>query len=136
MTAPRRPFLERHGVQPPWLLALGCYGMHVSWAPHASMPSWVSAYWNDFWMMPCALPLVLWVYRFVGLRSSEGPATAGEILSHGVLWAFMAEGLAPELFPHSVRDPWDVLAYFLGGLLLFFHGLKGRHSTHHALAGV
>ena len=100
------------------------------------MPSWVSAYWNDFWMMPCALPLVLWVYRFVGLRSFEGPATAGEILSHGLLWAFMAEGLAPELFPHSVRDPWDVLAYFLGGLLLFFHGLKERHSAHHALAGV
>ena len=49
------------------------------------MPSWVSAYWNDFWMMPCALPLVLWVYRFVGLRSFEGPATAGEILSHGAL---------------------------------------------------
>ena len=84
----------------------------------------------------CALPLVLWVYRFVGLRSFEGPATAGEILSHGLLWAFMAEGLAPELFPHSVRDPWDVLAYFLGGLLLILHGLKGRHSTHHALTGV
>ncbi|MBT5927893.1 MAG: hypothetical protein HOH33_14870 [Verrucomicrobia bacterium] len=81
---------------------------------------WMDYYWNDVWMLPCAIPLVLSVYNALGLRQSMEIPSGFEILWHGILWGLIAEFVGPLLFVHAVGDPWDLAAYAVGGFLLYF----------------
>ena len=78
-------------------------------------------------MMPCALPPVLWLHGRLGIRPRGMRPTPSEIIGHLVLWSFLAEGVAPLILDRSTRDPWDLLAYALGAVLLWMnHQCKGK----------
>lgn len=69
---------------------------------------------NDLLLIPCALPLVLWVQRLLGLRTHDLPPTVFEIFSHLALWSVLFEGIGPRVL-NVTGDPLDVLVYFIGG---------------------
>ncbi|XOV71453.1 MAG: hypothetical protein ACFHW5_22565 [Verrucomicrobiota bacterium] len=102
-----------------WLLSLACYAIHRIWQWASPAPGWMSSYWNDIWMLPCAVPLVIRIYETLNLREPNMHPSLSEIVWHGLLWSFMAEGLAPVWFPSSTADPLDLAAYALGGFMLW-----------------
>ena len=80
-------------------------------------------YFNDLWLIPCALPPILWLHRQFRLRSHDGMPGVGEILSHLIFWSVLFEYLGPKIMPWTTGDPLDVAAYCAGGLLagLWWH---------------
>lgn len=82
-------------------------------------------YFNDVLLIPCALPVVLWLQRRLGLRTLDTPPTPGEIVFHLVVWSLLFEVVGPHLM-RVTGDPLDVLAYTVGGALagVWWHRLK------------
>ncbi len=107
----------RYALDPAcWVGAL-CYGANSVFLHVRPSEGFFASYWNDLWMVPCALPLILWVHRCLGWRDSGAYPTVGEIVGHWLLWSLLAEGLGPRWMAHAVADPWDVVAYGMGALL-------------------
>ena len=71
-------------------------------------------YFSDLLLIPCALPLVLWIQRKAGLRGHDEPPQIGEILFHLVAWSLLFEVAGPFLVSYATADPWDILAYACG----------------------
>ncbi|MDC0267910.1 hypothetical protein OAK97_01240 [bacterium] len=106
-------------LDPFWLVSLFFYTGHRLWQYISPASGWMSSYWNDIWMLPCALPPVLCLYERLGLRRVDLQLSLPEILWHGLLWGMMAEWLGPMFFQHVTGDPWDLLAYGVGGGMLY-----------------
>jgi len=104
----------RYLRDPLFLLGTGSYGLN-RWVlkPHWRT-GFLHSHFNDLWLIPCALPLVLWVHRQLGLRPHDDPPGSVEILSHLVGWAVLFEWLGPKFVRHATSDPWDALAYAAG----------------------
>jgi hypothetical protein len=75
------------------------------------------SHFNDLWLIPCALPPILWLHRRLGLRSHDKPPQFSEILSHLVFWSLLFEWIGPRFVAHSTSDPLDVLSYSAGAIL-------------------
>ena len=80
----------------------------------ANLPiEFLRAHFNDIWLVPCALPLVLWVHDRMGWRAS-GPPRGTEVAAHLVGWSILFEWLGPAHVPWATGDPEDVLWYAIG----------------------
>ena len=107
----------RYAVDPICLAACGLYVLN-RWlvGPACSWP-FLHHYFDDLLLIPAALPIVLGIQRWLGLRNHDFPPTAAEIFGHLVVWSIIAELLGPFFFPWVVGDPADVAAYGLGTVL-------------------
>jgi ubiquinone/menaquinone biosynthesis C-methylase UbiE len=83
--------------------------------PICSWP-FLHEHFDDLLLIPAALPLVLGIQRWTGLRNHDLPPTASEICGHLLIWSIVCEGLGPLIFPWAVGDVLDVAAYALGAL--------------------
>jgi len=77
-------------------------------------------HFNDCWLIPCALPLVLWLHRRLGLRLHDNPPELSEIVPHLVFWSFLFKGIGPIIWSHATPDLWDIPCYWGGGMLAWF----------------
>lgn len=118
------------------LFLLGCAAYVINrWLikPHFHHGLFHSQF-NDVWLIPCALPPVLWLHRRLGLRTNDAPPRLSEIAGHLIFWSFLFEWIGPKLVAHTTGDPADVLAYAIGATLagLWWHRerLLARHSPH------
>lgn len=104
----------RYALDPLCLLACGLYAAN-RWVirPHFSGLFW-HGYSTDFLLIPAALPLLLWLYRQLGLRAHDGWPVWGEIGLHFAVWSVAAEAVAPHLFRSATGDWLDVVAYAVG----------------------
>jgi hypothetical protein len=109
---------------------LGCTAYSVNrWALKAHVPAaFLRAHFNDLWLIPCALPLVLWLHDRMGWRD-DGPPRAGEILAHLVGWSVLFEGIGPHYLPWATGDAWDVAWYAVGGLGAWIWWRRGSVSA-------
>jgi ubiquinone/menaquinone biosynthesis C-methylase UbiE len=107
----------RYGFDPLCLLSCGLYAV-FRWLirPHTSAVFWHS-YSTDYLFIPAALPLMLWVYRRLGLRAHDRFPDWPEIGLHFVVWSIAAEGVAPFFFKSAVGDWWDIAAYAVGAVV-------------------
>jgi ubiquinone/menaquinone biosynthesis C-methylase UbiE len=107
----------RYGLDPLCLLSCGLYAA-CRWVirPHTTAVFWHS-YSTDYLFIPAALPLMLWVYRRLGLRAHDQFPGWDEIGLHFVVWSVAAEGVAPLLFKSAVGDWWDVATYAVGSVI-------------------
>lgn len=80
-------------------------------------PGFFHSYFNDLFLMPCALPLMLWLYRRLRLRDHDRPPAAGEIALHLVIWSLLFEVAGPRWVGHVTADPLDIAAYAAGALI-------------------
>ena len=107
--------------------------------PHVSSPFW-RGYFNDLLLIPCALPLILWIQRWLGVRTHDRMPTPSEITFHLVIWSLLFEALGPQWL-RVTGDPLDVLAYAVGALIAgaWWWSRRGKtlpHKTHsHAQVG-
>jgi hypothetical protein len=84
--------------------------------PHLSS-GFLHSHFNDLWLIPCALPLILWLHRQLGLRSHDQPPTGLEIASHLLFWTALFEWIGPKFVSHTTADPWDMVSYLVGAVL-------------------
>ena len=99
-------------------------------------PRWGAAapfltnYFGDMLLIPCALPVLLWLQRLVRLRTHDLSPTPGEIGGTLALWAVLFEVVFPHFAGRGVEDPLDLLAYASGALLASFAwALHYRHPV-------
>ncbi len=84
--------------------------------PHVSS-EFMHFHFNDVWLIPCALPPLLWVQRRCGLRTHDDYPHLTEIGGHLILWSIICEWLGPRWIPGTEGDWRDVVAYTAGALL-------------------
>jgi len=101
------------------LFLLGCsfYALN-RWlvAPH--VPSaFLRGHFDDLLLIPCALPVLLWMQRKLGLRKHDQMPMWNEIALYLIVWSVLFELIGPHLMPWTVGDSRDVVAYVAGGLV-------------------
>jgi hypothetical protein len=85
-------------------------------------------HFNDLFIIPCALPVILWVHRQFYWRLHDRPPQWREIMLHLVIWSVTCKWLAPHFFSRATYDPWDLVAYFSGGLFawIWWNQIAGK----------
>jgi hypothetical protein len=73
-------------------------------------------YLNDLLLIPCALPPMLLLHRYLSLRSHDSFPTRAEVILHLVVWSVYCEWIGPMIQHKGVSDLVDVLAYWIGGI--------------------
>lgn len=84
------------------------------------------SHFNDCWLIPCALPPILWLYRRLGLRSHDAPPQISGITLHLAFWSLLYEWIGPKFVPHTTGDPLDALAYATGAVVAGLWWRRGR----------
>jgi hypothetical protein len=65
----------------------------------------------------------LFAHRLLGLRKHDAPPTRLEVAAHVIGWSALFEWIGPHLIRGTTGDPWDVVAYCVGGVAaLMFWG--------------
>ena len=98
------------------LFLIGCalYAMN-RWLIKPNVEAALFDNWfNDALLIPCALPVMLLVHRWLGLRRHDLPPSGTEICGHVAGWAALFEVIGPWIFPHTTGDAADVVAYATG----------------------
>lgn len=111
---------------PLFLAATGAYALN-RWLlkPWVESP-FLRGQMADLLMVPAALPLLLWIHRGLALRRHDLPPTWMEIVSHTALWAWLCEFAGPRWLHVGVADPWDVVAYAVGGCAAWLWWNRGQ----------
>jgi hypothetical protein len=105
----------RYYCDPLFLIGCAAYAInHWLVKPHVHT-GFFHNHFDDCWLIPCALPLVLWSHRRLGLRRHDHPQLISEIVPHLVFWSLLFKCIGPKICSHATPDPWDVLCYWVGG---------------------
>ncbi|HLH55253.1 MAG TPA: hypothetical protein VKY92_16740 [Verrucomicrobiae bacterium] len=110
-------------LDPLFLITCFLYALN-RWAlkPHIHS-AFLHDHFNDVLLIPCALPPLLFIQRWLNLRRHDLVPTWGEIGLYLVVWSILFEVVGPHIMPWTVGDPMDVVAYVAGGVLagLWWH---------------
>jgi hypothetical protein len=100
-----------------FLLACSLYAIN-RWAvkPHVHSP-FLRGHFNDLLLIPCALPPLLLMERWLKLRKHDLPPTPAEILRTWFVWSILFEVIGPHIMRWTTGDPWDIAAYAAGAIL-------------------
>lgn len=74
-------------------------------------------HWDDFLLLPAALPPLLWSFHKLGLRAVPAPPSGAEIIKWTALWSLTFEWVFPYLFHKGTADWKDILCYVGGAIL-------------------
>ncbi|HXS69154.1 MAG TPA: hypothetical protein VN761_09950 [Candidatus Polarisedimenticolia bacterium] len=67
-------------------------------------------------LIPCALPFLLLMHRWLRLRTTDDPPTWTEIALYTLFWSILFEVIGPHLLRRATGDPWDVVVYIIGAI--------------------
>ncbi len=99
---------------------LGCCAFYAAnrWLvkPHHHT-GWFHSWFDDFLLIPCALPPLLLLHEWLSLRRRGGPPRWGEIAAHLAGWSLLCEFVGPRFLHRGTADPLDVLAYAAGAVI-------------------
>jgi ubiquinone/menaquinone biosynthesis C-methylase UbiE len=101
--------------------------------PHVHL-AFFHNWFDDIWLIPCALPPLLLVHDWLGLRKRGAPPSTLEILAHLIGWTVLFEIIGPHIM-RTTGDPWDAVAYAGGALLAMLwwrFAYAGGHRTNTA----
>jgi len=97
--------------------SVALYAVNVWWVKPQVHGGFWHGQFNDLLLIPAALPLVLWVQRWMGWRTHDRAPMWSEIFLHLVVWTLVCEGIGPRFIAHATADGWDVLAYTAGAVV-------------------
>lgn len=93
--------------------------------------SCVSGFWDgyfaDLFLVPVALPPLLYISRLFGLRKTCLPPTIIEVAIPLTIWSVAFEFLGPMVFPAATADAYDIVAYTFGAIVSWL--LWNRNTT-------
>jgi hypothetical protein len=99
---------------PLFLVGCAAYGINRCLVKPYVHTGFFHSHFNDLWLIPCALPPILWLHRRLGLRPHDNVPQISEILTHLVFWSVFFEWIGPKFVPRAIGDPLDVIAYAAG----------------------
>jgi SAM-dependent methyltransferase len=100
-----------------FLLGSLLYALNRWWIKPHVHSRFMHDHFNDLLLIPCALPPLLLLQRWLRLRTHDGLPSIGEVVLYWTVWSLFLEGIGPRLIPwKSVGDPWDVVAYGVGAI--------------------
>jgi len=100
-----------------FLVAVAAYAVN-RWLLVPLLPSpFLHGHFNDLLLIPAALPVVLWLQRWAGMRRHDAAPSRVEIAGHLVVWSVICEFIGPFWLHHGTADLWDVAAYVVGGVV-------------------
>lgn len=129
------PAMSRSGLlrdpllrDPLFLVAFSAYALN-RWVlkPHTHS-AFLNGYFDDLWLIPAALPPVLWMQACLGWRLDHGPPSCREIGYHLVIWTVICEGIGPFWLGRGTADFWDVVAYAVGAFAAYcwWNGIRSK----------
>jgi len=86
--------------------------------PHHIGGAFTQGYVNDLLCLPLFLPVILGVQRVIRLRKHDAPPRMWEVVQHAIIFSLLFEVILPR-YPrqfHTTADPWDAVAYLVGGV--------------------
>ena len=85
-------------------------------------------YLSDILALPVYLPVSLYLAWRLDLVSEDYRIHFIHILSAVIIFSLLFESIMPFIDTTIVRDQYDILAYFAGGLLVYIIGDPGRQK--------
>ena len=103
-------------TDPLFLVCCGLYGLN-RWVlkPHLHLV-FLRSWFNDLLLVPCAVPIVFWLFRRMDLRRVDDPPRLSELCWILVVWSLLFEWIGPSLVARATSDWRDVIMYWMGGL--------------------
>lgn len=113
----------RYLRDPLFLVACALYALNRWGLKPRIHSAFLHDHFNDLLLMPCALPPLLLLQRWLRLRSHDESPAPGEIMLYLAVWSILFEVIGPHIMPWTVGDFWDVVAYAAGALVagLWWH---------------
>ena len=98
--------------------------------PHHIGGWFTHGYLNDVLCLPLFVPMILYFEHIIGLRKGRDFPRVWEIFQNFVAFTIVFQVITPR-FPKTfitASDPWDILAYFIGGALAgwYWHVAKKK----------
>jgi hypothetical protein len=107
----------RYLADPLFLVCCGLYGLN-RWVLKPHLESvFLRSWFNDLLLVPCAVPVVFWLFRRMDLRQADDPPKLIELCWILVVWSMLFEWIGPRFVEHATADWRDVVMYWTGGLL-------------------
>lgn len=106
----------RYLRDPLCLGACFAYALNRWWLKPSLDWPFLHNHFNDVLTLPAGLPVVLWFQRKLQLRHSDGPPDASETVLHLAVWSILCEYVGPTWLGRGTADPWDAVAYSIGGI--------------------
>ena len=126
------PVVKRfaYWLDPLCLICCGFYALNRWIVKPRVHSAFLRGQFDDMLLIPCALPLVLWLQRKLRLRNHDLPPTPAEIFFHLLVWSVLFEVIGPHIM-RVTGDPLDVLAYVVGGIAagLWWNRPTGRSAA-------
>ena len=114
----------RYALDPVCLAACALYALN-RWGikPHTHV-AFFRFWFNDLLLIPCALPPLLQLHRWMKLRPHDRSPTAPEVFGHLFFWSLLFEVAGPHLMRGVTGDWRDAVAYAVGAVAAFgcWHG--------------
>ncbi|HTI69786.1 MAG TPA: hypothetical protein VMF06_07455 [Candidatus Limnocylindria bacterium] len=107
----------RYGRDPLCVGACLLYGLNRFWWRQAMGGPFLSGQFDDLLLIPCALPVVLWLQRKLGLREHDRFPQVSEVILHLAVWSVIAEVIGPRMMSWATGDWKDVVAYSAGSVV-------------------
>lgn len=92
----------------------------------------LSSYMGDLLALPVFLPLSLVTAHLLGLWEQQRGVRFRQVLTAGLVFSLLFEGLVPLLDPSAIADLFDCLAYTTGGLVLWLMSRFRQAQNHPA----
>ncbi len=108
----------RYYADPVCIACLLIYPLNRFYLKPRHIGGWFThGYLNDVICLPLFLPMILYAQRLTGLRRYDGYPRWWEIVQHWAIFSIVFEVVLPRMGPafDTTADPWDVLAYAVGG---------------------
>jgi hypothetical protein len=86
--------------------------------PQIASP-FLRGHFNDLLLIPCAIPPLLLLQRWLRLRAHDRFPSGREILFCLVTWALLFEWIGPRIISSATADPIDALVYCIGAIIAF-----------------
>ena len=127
---------------PLFLVCCACYGVN-RWLLKPSVDSlFLHSWFNDLLLAPCAMPVVLWLFRKLGVRASDEPPSILELGWIVAVWSVLFEWMGPRIIGHATGDWRDVLMYISGAVVAWIYwrapwngnGSRGRPELNNGRA--
>lgn len=88
--------------------------------PHHIGGWFTYGYLNDLLCLPLFLPIILWIQSVFRIRKHNGPPSLFEVIHNWIVFSVIFELVLPRIsIFNTTSDPWDVVAYLVGGLLAY-----------------
>ena len=107
----------RYLADPLFLCSCALYALN-RWALKPRVHNaFLRGHFNDLLLIPCPLPILLLLHRWLRLRDHDRMPNGGEIALNVVVWSILFEIVGPHIMRGTTGDSLDILAYLVGALV-------------------